>query len=206
MPQDYAVLTGDLVGSTAQPKAQIEQAMTTLRKAAGEIGGWAPVPQETRFSMFRGDGWQIAVTPPALALRAALFLTAVLRAEARMRTRISIATGAAEVPEDGNLNRASGPVFTRSGRNLEDIPRRAGIRHADGGAVAAVACLADHIAWGWTPIQAGVMALILPPTGMTQTDVARAQDKSPQAVQQALTAAGYHAISEALAQLESGAV
>lgn len=203
MPRPLAVLTGDLIASTDLSAAQFDTAMAALRSAAEQLSGWGTIRHDTCFTPSRGDGWQIIVRPAELALRAALFLRASLRGHGKdYASRISIATGKADIPADGNLNQASGPAFVASGRGLNILSRWAEMRHADGGGVAAATRLADHISQGWTPTQARVMAEMLPPADVTQEEVARRFGKTQQAVQQALSGAGYAAIGDALELIE----
>src|SRR5690606_33341086 len=87
-----AILTGDLVGSTEKPVAALEQAMQALAETARGISAWTGA--DTRFTRYRGDGWQIYVAVPGLGLRAALTIIARLRAaDAGLATRAAIGIG-----------------------------------------------------------------------------------------------------------------
>ena len=65
-----AILTGDLISSTAKRASDLDAAMQTLSAGAQEISQWSG--SQNHFTRARGDGWQLDVTPPERALRAAL--------------------------------------------------------------------------------------------------------------------------------------
>ncbi|WP_095589565.1 hypothetical protein [Actibacterium ureilyticum] len=202
MEQPLCVLTGDLIGSTALPDGQVAAAMAALRDAAGQISGW-PDAAPARFTPYRGDGWQMVLRDPARALRAALFLRASLRVLGKpFATRIALATGVEALGAGPDLSGETGPNFVASGRALDAMPRGTELVWAAGGARDAVFRLADHISAGWTPAQARAVARMLPPTDMTHAAAAQALGISRQAVDQALGAAGYPALHQAIALFE----
>ncbi len=200
MPE-FAVLTGDIVDSSSLGAAALDASMAALRDAAGALRGWPP-GMAAHFARRGGDGWQVALDRPALAFRAALYLQAVLRREdADRATRIALATGTGQL-RGGDLNAASGAAFTASGRLLDAIPRHALMAHAAGGAAAAALRLADHLAQQWTQAQARALCELLPPDPGPRSDAAERLGITRQAVDQALWAAGYPALIEALGYLE----
>lgn len=205
MPNVIAVLTGDLIDSTDLPAPKLETAFAALRDAAGRIARWQPHGSSTRFTRTRGDGWQICLAQPHLALRAALCMRAALRSHGKMlETRISIATGHGALPENGDLNSAHGPAFTASGRGLDTLSGHAAMEHADGGALAAAVRLADHISQGWTPAQARAVHLMLWPRDRIRATAAAELEITRQAVNQALWGAGFPALADALDRIEEG--
>ncbi|MEM9344537.1 MAG: MarR family transcriptional regulator [Pseudomonadota bacterium] len=183
-----AVLTGDLIGSTELSADQISTAFTAIEAAA-------PISRN------RGDGWQLLLTQPATALRTALRIRAALRRH-DLTTRIAIASGVSTAPIPKDLNEATGPVFVASGRALDAMSKGTTLAHAAGGALAATTRLADHISTGWTQPQAAAMHLALSPDAPTRAEIGAALGKSRQAVDQALAAAGYPALSDALRLIE----
>ncbi|MFM7334447.1 MAG: hypothetical protein ACKO1H_08545, partial [Tabrizicola sp.] len=90
-----SVVTGDLVGSTGYPAHAVDAAMRVLRNAAELIGTWQSPPRNTRFTRFRGDGWQIVLAEPRLSLRAAVVIQGRLIALGQ-QSRFSIGIGPAE--------------------------------------------------------------------------------------------------------------
>ncbi len=206
-----AVLTGDLIDSTAAGVEATDLAMTVLADAAHEISLW-PGAGPTRFTRFRGDGWQLLVTPQKYALRAALTLTARLRATpAAPPTRIAIGLGSAESIGGTDLSDAHGPAFSSSGRALEAMPR--GTRLTIGGTAdrgpghlgSALVDLLDERTGRWTPEQAEAAAFALNPDDPTQADIAGRLGISSQAVSYRLGGAGMAAIRRALQAWEAGA-
>lgn len=208
---DLAVFTGDIVGSSRLSRAELEGAMEALAGAAEAAAGWTG--GEARFARFRGDGWQCLAPSPRLALRAALFLRAVLRREGRERdTRIALGVGPGRTPQ-GELAAAGGAAFRASGAALDKMPRAARLapgwaERADPGAAAGplrgVWALADEVSRRWTPAQAGVMALWLPPGAATQAAIAGRLGVSQQTVADHWRAAGGWAVEAALAGVEEG--
>lgn len=196
-----AVLTGDIVRSTELSSGRLDRAVAVLRDASATAGAWHG--SSLRFSRNRGDGWQVCLARPALALRTALYLRCALRAEGKdLSTRISAATGSGDPGDTDDLNAASGPVFVASGRGLDDIVPPATMTFVGGGATGAAFRLSDHVSNGWTEAQARALAPFLAPRPPTQSEVADRLGITRQAVAQALDAAGYPALSDALALIE----
>ena len=70
------VLTGDIVRSASLEPGRLDAAFERLREAAAELLDWT---DGRGLERFRGDGWQVAIAAPALALRAAMRLRAAVR-------------------------------------------------------------------------------------------------------------------------------
>ncbi len=192
---ELAILTGDIVGSTALPPDLVEAGFSAMGRLRGLEPLW--------FDRHRGDGWQMALARPAHDLRLALMVRACLRAvDPRLETRIAIARGLGDIPANGDLNAAKGAGFVASGRLLDQIAE-AGIRHASGGPWSAATCFADALSRSWTQKQAEAILPMLALPAPPQQSVADQLGKSRQAVAQALQGAGYAAISEALEQWEA---
>lgn len=197
-----AVLTGDLIASQALPQEALSAAFAVLDDAARDVAGWEGCAG-LRIGRFRGDGWQIALPCPALALRTALYLRACLTREGKgFATRIALATGPGTAPK-GDIHAETGPTYVASGRGLDQIARPASMAFAGSGAMAAAVRLADHISQGWTARQARAVAPALPPGAPSQTEIARQIGITRQAARQALIGAGFPAIHDALAQIET---
>ncbi len=197
-----AVLTGDLIRSTDLPVAAQTRAFDALEHAARDVAAWQDTP--TRFSRSRGDGWQVYLATPHRALRAALYFRAALTAtEKGIETRIAIADGegSAHPPED--LNTATGPAYTASGRALDALGGQATLIHTRGGALGAAVRLADHISRDWTQAQARAMRPMLAPDPPTRAEVGKRLNITRQAVDQALAAAGFAALNDALTLIEA---
>lgn len=203
-----AVLSGDLIDSRRLPTSELEEAFTALKNAALEISFWQWDEAQDRavatcFTRNRGDGWQIYLAKPRLALRAALYMRAALLAEgATLRTRIAIAEGEGDLGLGNDLNNAGGPAFVASGRALDNMKSPVSLTHATGGALGACVRLVDHISGGWTQAQARAVRGMLPPRKPTRSEVAASLAISRQAVEQSLNAAGFGALADAMALIE----
>ncbi len=119
---NHAVITGAIVRSKRLSADAFTRAQESTRRAGEDIrrrfAEQAPLPLE----LFRGDHWQILVTPPAGALRIALYLRAYLRADAGVDTRFAIGVGPIDaMPDQERCNRARGGVSSlRRHARLED--------------------------------------------------------------------------------------
>lgn len=197
----FAVLTGDIVDSTDLSPLDLDATLDAIGHASNAIGEWPDV-SALGFARRAGDAWQIAFDAPHFALRGALYIQACVRSLDKGRTtRIAIATGRGEMP-DLDPNMAHGDAFTASGRLVESLPSAIYIDHASGGAQAAAANLASHIAQSWTKAQARAMALQLPPQSGSRAETAEHLKITRQAVNQALWSAGYLSIQAALGAIE----
>jgi hypothetical protein len=199
-----AILTGDLVRSVEGAPRAIDFSIGALSAGADEIAHWGA--GRTRFTRFRGDGWQIHLSSDGLALRAALFLAACLRtAETGLRTRVGCGVGAVERLDD-DLGRSAGPAFVRSGRALDRMPRGRWLL-IDGLGPApwagAAVELADWIAARWSREQAEAVSLALDPSGPSQGEIAARLGVTRQAVQARLSGAGFQALAGTLAAFEA---
>ena len=196
-----SILTGDIVDSSDLSAAELDRTMGALDAAAAEIAGWGV--GTLGFARRGGDGWQLALAPAPLALRAALYCQAVVRRlDERRETRIAVAEGAGQLPADGNPNAGSGPAFVDSGRLLEAMDRHARFAHADGGPMAAAFRLAGRIAEGWTQAQARALCEALPPETGPRAEAAQRLGISREAVNQALWSASFRALEDALQHME----
>jgi hypothetical protein len=202
-----AVLTGDIVGSTALGPEKLERAFDALRDCAEMQAEW--MGESLRFTRHRGDGWQVALAEPKYALRSALALRAALRAEgSEFDSYIGIAEGEVSGPLEANLNDQTNLVFTQSGQTLEWIKTESHLEltfgHNTKGATSACTVLLGSISKDWTPAQAAPLIRMLHPTDTpTYTEIAKALGKSRQTVAKALDSAGFKAIWTALKDLES---
>lgn len=201
-----AVLTGDLVKSRDHNPAIMDLAMSTLSASAKDLAKLADA--DTRFTRFRGDGWQLVLDRPGWVLRACLILIADLRAsELGIETRISAGLGRYESLGTANLSDATGPAFVASGHHLDQAPKRrrllvAGGRTADQTWQAALFDLIEHQVSSWTQPQAQAVAMALRNGELTQADIAQKLAISRQAVQMRLSGAGYSALENSLAAFE----
>lgn len=201
MISTYAVLTGDLVGSTAMSANEFSKSIQALDRGSKRAEEW--LGQPAHFTRCRGDGWQMLVTDARLALRVSLLLKAGLRSEGQgLSTRVAIATGTAPFERQSNLNFVGGDVFQASGRALDSMQRSMTLHHCAEGGFGAVARLFDYISSGWPARQAAAVSLAIDPQRTTFRDMATSLGISRQATGQSLVSAGFDAISDALLLIE----
>lgn len=200
--EPFAILTGDMIGSTAQPAA-VSAAMQVLTEVSGTVERWSGRP--ARFTRFRGDGWQFAL-PAGYALRAALLVAARLRAGGHLQTRIAIGIGPLTYSGTRDLSDASGPAFTASGRARDQMPK--GQVWAIAGAVEpwaeALIALAEWHSARWSREQAEAVAVMLAEPEVTQLLAAERVGITRQAWQARLSGAGFAAWRPALRAFENG--
>ncbi|WP_147438890.1 hypothetical protein [Roseovarius spongiae] len=204
----WTVLTGDIVNSSDLPRRTLDAMIESLADLVRTTSGWPDTTGRDTLAGFArrgGDGWQIAARDLKNPLRLALCAQSRIRALLdEGATRIAIATDAGTAPDSfpDDLNAAHGPAFTKSGQLLETLDGRRLMAHADGHALDALLCLADHVSQGWTQAQARALSHKLSPERPPNRVIGQRLKISRQAVDQALAGAGYAAISDALATLE----
>lgn len=203
-----AVLTGDIVGSTGLGSEKIRTVFDILERCAKDQHGW--IGKTLQFSRHRGDGWQVILARPEMALRSALAFRTALRARNRQfDSYIGMASGAIPAPIGADLNAETDRVFTLSGAALDDLKQsKTPLRmiHNDLGPMDGAVILADRMLQGWTQAQSQAMALALDPDHpISYSDIASKLGKSRQAVTKALKAAGIEHLERALDSIERSA-
>lgn len=116
----YAVLTGDIIGSTKLGPEQLDAAMALPRRLAKEFEQAHPDAVVGQPDVFRGDSWQLCLNRPALAVTAAVFVRAGFKAD-DFDTRIGIGLGPVERLHPERVSESSGPAFARSGGTLDKL-------------------------------------------------------------------------------------
>ncbi len=198
----WTVFTGDIVESTALSAKRLDDVMNCLERLSHDISAWSQ-GAIAAFGRRGGDGWQLAVNASEYGLRSTLYLQSSLMAlDPAVQSRIGVATGKGTL-SDANPNSAHGPAFNDSGRLLDTLSGNTLFAHAAGGPLDATYRLADHIAQGWTQAQARAVAAMLPPGTGPRRVAADRLGISRQAIDQALHAAGYPALHDALTLLET---
>jgi len=208
----YAVLTGDVIGSSRLGEAPRRNLHEALQFAGRDLRRWfgddVPFPP----AIFRGDSWQLVVAKPARSLRVGLYFLVWLRARMQARdidTRFAIGIGTLDFIPGEDLSGGDGEAFRRSGQALERLPRgsRMGLAlHPDIDVLdlRVILDLVDIQARRWSDRQARAIAGAL--LGWTQAQTARelfAPPISQQAIAQHLSRAGWRAISQAMTYFES---
>ncbi|MCX7888951.1 MAG: hypothetical protein N2422_04365 [Rhodobacteraceae bacterium] len=193
----HAVITGDLIGSAAAPADRVEEA---LRRIGACAAGFDP---GTRFSRFRGDGWQILLAEAGLGLRVALAIAAELAAAGGPQSRMAIGIGAAAGIAGPTLAAATGTAFVASGRALDAMAGGRRLDIAGEGVDRLHRCLVDYIdrqVQDWSVEQAEAMAMRLGPgQPPPRSRIAARLGITRQAVAARLAAAGHDLIERATA-------
>ena len=118
----YAVLTGDIVKSRDLSSDQTKKLQQRLKSAAMDFQTVFAETVVGKLGITRGDGWQVALQRPEYALRFALFIRAVVKAEFQTDTRVSIGIGPVDRLEKNNIVESTGMAFELSGHGLEMLP------------------------------------------------------------------------------------
>lgn len=210
MQSNWAVLTGDVVGSSRldpdERRLLAERLRAVASRVAGAIGELFPYPLD----IHRGDSWQWALKRPELAPRVGLMLRALLRSSfesTRLDTRLSIGVGRITFIPTSGLEGADGEAFRLSGEGLERLTAdiRMGIAFPAGltsrlsASVDIGLALIDIQVQHWTQRQAEAIAGAL--AGLTQEEIGWEWVRRPvtqQAIAQHLDRAGWDAIERSL--------
>lgn len=130
--QYYAVLTGDIIGSTSDRTPGLEGIQDVLRDLNGDLGSKFSDTLIGSLDIFRGDSWQIGLRQPRSALRVATYIRTFLISRLGVDTRIAIAIDTVERIVDGEISQSSGAAFVASGRHLDKHLGSAGFGLASG--------------------------------------------------------------------------
>ena len=132
-PGIIAVLTGDLVDSSALDPEQLGEVTSAIQagaERAAVVTGRADLLIGA-VDVFRGDSWQLAVRHPECALMVAICCRLATRArrpnagQGGFDSRIAIAVGRATSVDPERISRSSGPVFEASGELLDSLSHSA---------------------------------------------------------------------------------
>ncbi len=217
----YAVLTGDLVDSSKLTSDDSRSAMEMLKKRANEFAGIYPSAIAGRMDTFRHDSWQLLLSEPYLAVRAAIYLRAILKMESdagrKFDARISIGLGGVELVSKRRISDSRGPAFTYSGEGIDKIKERRLMFVSGAESIIewqwiarGIIPLLDCVASDWTPRESRAIYGAL--KGWTQEESAEnwppneKTGKRPtrQAVQESLDRAHWNAVNEAISWVEKG--
>lgn len=199
-----AVLIGDLVRSSDASAESIDSTLALIADTATKAEHWTG--GATRFTRFRGDGWQLLVRTPFYALRLAVIIAARLRGTpGALPSRIAIGIGTVEHEGGRDLSDAAGTAFEHSGRAL-DAMGRLPLFALSGDKLRplhhAVRILLDERLRRWTREQAEATALYLDPDTPTLETIGNTLGITPQAVSARLNGAGAGALRRALVNWE----
>ena len=211
----YAVLTGDIVGSTKftgnDRKYLHESLKDSSQKLVDSFSKSVPYPPE----FFRGDSWQFLITDSSKSLRIGIFFKALIKASISsifLDTRLSIGLGSLEFLPADNISSGDGEAFRLSGEGLERLNKtnRMGIsfplryKSNTTKAVEIIVKLIDTKVSEWTKKQANAVCGAL--LNLTQESIAKhwfSKEISQQSVAQHLHRAGWSTIASTIEFYES---
>lgn len=124
--KSYAVLTGDIVGSSNLKPAQRKKLLSELKSTSKEIRKLYKDVIPFDVDIFRGDSWQLLVTEPRLALRIALLFRSTLKGKMNIRefdSKIFIGVGTINSLPGERVSLGNGDAFVFSGRGLEKLKK-----------------------------------------------------------------------------------
>lgn len=207
----YAVLTGDIVGSSKLSKAQRQALPAAIKRAARETRKAFPEAVPLDIEVFRGDSWQLLISDPSQSLRLGLFLRACLRSSAErgrgLDTRIAIAIGGIDFVPANKVSEGDGEAYRASGYALEDLKGGnfltvviVGLEQRED--LKVITQLMDALVQGLTGKQARAVAGAL--RGWTQEKIAASWPEriSQQAITKHLAAAQWAALEAGLSYWE----
>jgi hypothetical protein len=208
---NQAVLTGDIIGSSRLPRRQLEAVRSSLIRAVDEVKRWKRGLVRGRPEFFRGDGWQVLLTDPSMALRVSIFLRASLLAKGIADTRVATGLGAGSETPFKRVALSTGQAFVLSGHALDqmtqysrmtiEVPKSAG---PVSDWMPVIGHLCDALIGQWTRRQAQIVCVAIHPKEPDYQDVARLlrPTVSKQAVAKALSGANWQVIRETIRGFE----
>ena len=207
-----AVLTGDIIGSSKLSVERLNRARAVVLKGARQFHSKSRKSVVGTPEFFRGDAWQLLLKEPGRALRAALYIRALLSSEIDVETRISIGVGSVDAIDRSRTSLSTGEAFTLSGHALDQmtgyfdlsgaLPERAGPL---AGWFPAILHLSSGLVRHWTRRQAEIVSLALLLDNPTHEQIARTLSPpvSKQTVSESLAGAGWRTLLEALWAFEA---
>jgi predicted DNA-binding protein YlxM (UPF0122 family) len=205
----YAVLTGDLIGSSRFRIDEREKVISNLKDSFKMISSDIITSQ---FVIFRGDSFQGVLSRPDEALNAALIIRSSLLSRfkgkrARLDARIAIGIGTIDYLPGNQVGEGDGEAYRNSGPELDKMKKReqnliiktpwAGINEE-----LRIECsLLDALIQRWTKEQAEVILYHIT-KGVTQEEIAKILSISQPAVFQRLKIGGYWAVQAFLEHFE----
>ncbi|MCX9083685.1 MAG: SatD family protein [Candidatus Methanoperedens sp.] len=198
----YAVLTGDLIGSSRFRKQQREELISNLKGSFQEI---SPDIIVSPFSVFRGDSFQGVLARPEEALKTSLIIRASLRSrfiEERtfLDTRIAIGIGTIDYLPRDQVGEGDGEAFRNSGPELDKMKKGEQniiIRtpwYEINEELEVECVLLETLIQRWTKEQAEAILYHIQSSKQTQERIAKILKISQSALSQRLKTGGYLAV------------
>ncbi|MGM0423703.1 MAG: hypothetical protein ACQEQX_02140 [Thermodesulfobacteriota bacterium] len=160
----YAVLTGDIIGSSRLSGEQRQELYQAMQRASARLQEAFVLAVPLEMDIFRGDSWQLLVAEPEKALRIGLLYRLDIRTSFadKADSRFGLGIGRILFLPGERVSQGEGPAFRLSGQALDSLPAYSSMGMAlepgrqQGWAELLQSCmvLLDTIVRGWTPKQA----------------------------------------------------
>jgi predicted DNA-binding protein YlxM (UPF0122 family) len=202
----YAVLTGDLIGSSRfKIEEQRDEVLSILKDSLNKIESTDVI--ELPFTIHRGDSFQGVLSSPEEALKAAITIRASLLStfkgkKGRLDTRIAIGIGRIEYLSRTQVGEGDGEAFRNSGMELDTMKkgeRNLVIKtpwHDINEELKTECVLLDALIKRWTKEQSE--AILYHIEGATQDEIAKKLNIKQSAVSQRLKTGSFRAVHEFL--------
>lgn len=203
----FAVLTGDVIASTAFPAGHLDAVRRVIVEAIDRLRHYREGTIRGSPQFFRGDAWQVLLNEPASALRLALLIRARLRAQIGADSRVSIGIGGVGQIAEDRISMSTGEAFTLSGRALDRMTLHFDLTGAlpeHAGPMALWMPTVMHLCSGltrrWTRRQAELVAEGLVLENPTQARIAKSLSPkiTKQTAQESLASAGWRPLIDAV--------
>lgn len=207
----YAVITGDLVGSSRfKIEKQREKVLSSLKDSFKKIESSDIIASP--FAIFRGDSFQGVISQPEEALKIAIILRANLLSKfkgkkVRLDARIAIGLGTIDYLPEKNVGEGDGEAFRYSGMeldNMKKVEQKLIITttwQEINDELRTECALFDAVIQRWTKEQAE--AIVYQIQGLKQEEIAQILNISQPAVFQRLKTASYWSIQKFLDRFKS---
>ncbi|MCL5244238.1 transcriptional regulator [Cellulophaga sp. 20_2_10] len=187
-----AVITGDIINSRAE---DVSLWMPVLKKELQKIG-----ERPMDWEIYRGDSFQVKTTP-ALALKTALELKAVIKEFKTLDVRMAIGIGEESYLAD-KITESNGTAYVNSGECFEELKKQTlAIKTPWTDFNTVLNLLLDVLVLtidNWTPNYALLIKESLANTTVTQKELANKLDKKQSNISTSLKKAGFDEIIKIL--------
>jgi len=206
----YAVLTGDIIGSSKWNNDQRKQYLDVLNTTLKEID--RSTDSSFPHLVYRGDSFQGLLRRPEQSLKEAILIRAELLSrsdtkKAGLDARIAIGIGTVDyLPEDKNIGEGDGEAFRNSGFELDNLKKEkmnliVKTPWPEINEEIKIECgLLDAVIKRWTKEQAEAIGYYL--KGLNQEQIADRLDLAQSSINQRLQTGGYLAIQSFIDRYE----
>ena len=120
----YAVLSGDLVGSSRLDEKERKSVLTVLKDSFGLLASIYPGAVKYNFDIYRGDSFQGVLCEPEFSFGAAVIIRAYLRSKIERKADARIAIGIGKIDFlPAHITEGYGEAFSLSGKLLDEMKK-----------------------------------------------------------------------------------